>query len=175
LEGNDFAVQCEGTAVPQLDGFNHFLNNGYSILNLTGEEISAQNNWWSTADQDAIDSQIKGPVKWDLYLRMDPNDIDLGFLLGQNFPNPFSSVTRFWYQIPLIRTDPQRGRYVIFTIYNILGQPVRRLFDGQVTAGPHSLGWDGCDDSGRKVASGVYIYRLTIEGFTGTGKAILTR
>jgi M6 family metalloprotease-like protein len=175
LEGNDFAVQCEGTAVPQLDGFNHFLSNGYSILNLTGQEISAQNNWWGTADPDRVASQIKGPVKWDLYLRMDPNDIDLGFLLGQNFPNPFSSVTRFWYQIPLIRTDPQRGRYVVFTIYNILGQPVRRLFDGQATSGPHSLSWDGCDDSGREVASGVYIYRLTTEGFTGTGKAILSR
>lgn len=175
LEGNRFAIRCEGTFVPQLDGFNRFIDNGCAVLNLTDREISAQNNWWGTAETDAIASQIQGPVSWNLYLRMDPNDMHQGFLLGQNFPNPFSSTTCFWYQIPLIRTDPQRGHHVVFTIYNILGQPVRRLFDEQVAAGPHSLSWDGSDDTGRKLASGIYVYQLSTQGFTASGKATLSR
>ncbi len=175
LEGNRCAVRCEGAAVPQLDGFNRFIDNGCAVVNLTDREISAQNNWWGTVDTVAIASLIQGPVRWDMYLRMDPEQMEQGFLLGQNFPNPFSSITWFWYQIPLVRTDPQRSHYVVFTIYNILGQPVRRLFDGQVTAGPHSLSWDGSDDTGRKLASGIYIYQLSTEGFTASGKATLSR
>ena len=73
--------------------------------------------------------------------------------LGQNYPNPFNPSTLIPYQLPA----PARVRLEVF---NILGQRVATLVDGQRPAGFHTATWDATDASGRGVASGVYLYRL---------------
>ena len=73
--------------------------------------------------------------------------------LGQNYPNPFNPSTIIPYQLPA----PARVRLEVF---NILGQRVATLVDGERPAGFHTAAWDATDASGRGVASGVYLYRL---------------
>jgi len=79
-----------------------------------------------------------------------------------NYPNPFNPSTVISYTLP-------RGGMAVLTVYNIAGQKVRTLAAGFTTAGTHSIVWDGRDDSGRMVSSGVYIARLM------TGNAVSSR
>ena len=76
------------------------------------------------------------------------------FELLQNFPNPFNPTTTIRFRLPV------SGQDAALRIYDLLGQPVRTLFDGRQNAGEHAVTWNGCDDSGRSVASGIYIYQI---------------
>lgn len=73
--------------------------------------------------------------------------------LGQNYPNPFNPVTTIRYAVP------ESGR-VSMAVYNLLGQRVRGLVNRQVLAGEHFVTWDGKNDFGATVSSGIYVYRV---------------
>jgi hypothetical protein len=88
--------------------------------------------------------------------------------LFANYPNPFNPTTTITYQIP------QAGR-VSLKIYNMLGQIVRALVDAEVAAGLHATVWDGKNNRGESVASGVYIYRLEAGEIVKTKKMLLTK
>jgi len=75
------------------------------------------------------------------------------FSLGHNYPNPFNPVTEIPYQLP-------RESKVEICVYNLLGQKVRTLVDEVQEAGYYRARWDGRDDFGREVASGVYLCRM---------------
>jgi len=84
--------------------------------------------------------------------------VPVSFALAQNAPNPFNSQTR-------IDFDLNRAEVVDLRVFNQLGQTVRTLVAGSLSAGSHSVSWDGRDQSGAALATGVYIYRLqTTEG-----------
>ncbi|MFZ0391920.1 MAG: FlgD immunoglobulin-like domain containing protein [Calditrichia bacterium] len=76
-----------------------------------------------------------------------------GFELFSNFPNPFNPVTTINYNIP--ETTP-----VQLTVYSVSGEKIRSLVSGTQSAGGHSVVWDGKNDQGRPVGSGIYLYRL---------------
>ncbi|MDP2807952.1 MAG: FlgD immunoglobulin-like domain containing protein [bacterium] len=82
---------------------------------------------------------------------------NLKFKIYQNSPNPFSQSTIIKYQLS------QAGR-VSLKVYNVAGQLVKTLIIGQVGAGQHTVKWDGRDNIGNKVSSGIYIYRLSAVG-----------
>lgn len=94
--------------------------------------------------------------------------VPLDYELAQNYPNPFNPETRIRYQLKKL-TD------VRLEIFNILGQRVRTLVDGQQDGGQHVLLWNGQNDAGFSVASGVYLYRIQAGSFTATRKMILVR
>jgi hypothetical protein len=75
------------------------------------------------------------------------------YTLRQNYPNPFNPTTTISYQIPV-------AEKVSLKIYDMLGREVRTLVNGDVDAGSHTVVWNGTNNSGVKVASGVYIYKL---------------
>jgi hypothetical protein len=79
--------------------------------------------------------------------------------LAQNYPNPFNPGTTIRYTLPL----PSR---VTLEVFNILGQRVRTLVDGDQYAGTFYVVWDGTNGDGKRVASGVYIYRLQATGLS---------
>ncbi len=70
-----------------------------------------------------------------------------------NYPNPFNPKTRISFALP-------KQAKVSLDIYNILGQKVRNLINGEMDAGYKSVEWDGTDDNGTMVSSGIYLYKL---------------
>lgn len=89
-------------------------------------------------------------------------------VLYQNYPNPFKPLTN-------IRFGLNKDSKVSLDIYNIKGQKVKQLTGDYFKAGTHTLQWDGSDDSGRSVASGIYFYRMSADGMTKTQKMILLK
>ena len=79
-------------------------------------------------------------------------------ILQPNFPNPFNPVTTISYAIP----RQLAGKRVQLEIFNILGERVRQLVNRRQMAGTYRVQWDGRDDGGVPVASGVYLYRLKV-------------
>lgn len=89
--------------------------------------------------------------------------------LFQNAPNPFNPETT-------IRYSTSEGGRTAIRIYAVSGQLVRTLVDRQDGAGMHAVRWDGRDDSGNKLASGVYFYRLqTSSGITDSKKLLMLK
>jgi hypothetical protein len=80
-------------------------------------------------------------------------EIPQRFELGQNYPNPFNPSTIIAYQL-------SEAADVDLAIYNVVGQRIRVLAEGALPAGRHQVMWDGRDESGQAVSSGVYLYRL---------------
>ena len=88
-----------------------------------------------------------------------------------NYPNPFNSGTVIPFQVPDITADTR----VSLHIFNLLGQPVRRLLQERTRPGLHQVSWDGHNDQGHAVPSGVYIYRLDVGTQRHTRKLLLLR
>ncbi|HOD67632.1 MAG TPA: T9SS type A sorting domain-containing protein, partial [candidate division Zixibacteria bacterium] len=83
-------------------------------------------------------------------------------LLG-NYPNPFNPATQIGFSLPA-------ASHVTLVVYNIMGQQVAVLADGQYEAGDHSVTWDASAQS-----SGVYLYLLDVSGFSQTRKMMLLK
>lgn len=81
-------------------------------------------------------------------------EIPTRFFLAPNYPNPFNPATQIRYELALTSK-------VRLQIFNTKGQVVRTLADGDMAAGAHQVVWDAHDDAGRRVASGLYFYRLS--------------
>ncbi len=96
------------------------------------------------------------------------------FQLCQNYPNPFNSATHIRYTIP-DRDREGRPHRTTLKVYNVLGQEVRTLVDGVERAGIHKVIWDGRDNRGREVTSGVYLYRLKMGHISQTRKLVLLK
>jgi uncharacterized repeat protein (TIGR01451 family) len=89
--------------------------------------------------------------------------------LRQNSPNPFGPDTELAFYLP-------SAGHVDLSIFTIAGRHVATLVDKGLEAGPHAISWNGTDSSGVKVASGVYFYRLTVDGVRiGQRKVILIK
>jgi len=82
------------------------------------------------------------------------------FALGQNYPNPFNPETTIPFAVPAV--DGTASSAVRVEIFDILGQRVAVLWDGELAAGEYQLQWDGRDGKGRMLGSGVYLYRLQL-------------
>ena len=90
------------------------------------------------------------------------------FALYQNYPNPFNPTTT-------IRYDVKQATEVKLVIYNMLGQEVRTLVNNRQDAGYKTVVWDGLNNRGSRVASGIYIYRLQAGDFVQARKMILMK
>ena len=94
--------------------------------------------------------------------------VPFGYALSQNYPNPFNPETTIRYDLP-------EAEMVRLFLYNLTGQRVRTLVDGERPAGTYSATWDGTDDTGRDVASGVYLCRMETEEYRAVRKLVLIR
>ncbi|MBD3170246.1 MAG: T9SS type A sorting domain-containing protein [candidate division Zixibacteria bacterium] len=82
--------------------------------------------------------------------------------LSQNYPNPFNPRTTIKYTIPDLGPQPAQVELVVF---NILGEKVKSLVNTRQGVGTYTVIWDGSDDNGNDVSSGVYFYQLKVWGF----------
>jgi len=95
-------------------------------------------------------------------------DIPEEYSLGQNYPNPFNPVTKIDFALP-------RTGDVSLVIYNLMGQQVRTLFAKNMDYGFHTITWNGLDQFGRPVSSGVYFSELRARGFRQTKKMLMLK
>ncbi len=99
--------------------------------------------------------------------RIESNLLPQSFGLKQNYPNPFNPATKIELALP-------KAAAWTLTVYNMLGQRVRH-FGGEAEAGVLSVMWDGRDDKGSPVASGVYLYQAKAGTFAQTKKMMLLK
>ncbi|MDY0152069.1 MAG: T9SS type A sorting domain-containing protein [Candidatus Cloacimonas sp.] len=89
-------------------------------------------------------------------------------LLNQNYPNPFNPVTTISFDMP-------KAAPATLNIYNVKGQLVKTLFNGTATFGKNNVSWNGTDNSGLNVTSGIYFYRLSTDNKVETRKMMLMK
>ncbi len=99
-------------------------------------------------------------------VKADAENHPRSFMLYQNFPNPFNPQTRIKYELP-------QASKVVLKVYNIVGQEICTLVDEVKPAGLFEVVWDSRDNTGHWVASGVYLYRVEVQGFVQTRKMLL--
>jgi len=89
-------------------------------------------------------------------------------LIG-NYPNPFNPVTTISFAI----TESSANTELV--IYNLKGQKIRQLINDHLSAGQHSVVWNGTDDNEKTVSSGIYFYKLKTDNFEKTKRMILLK
>jgi hypothetical protein len=90
------------------------------------------------------------------------------FSLSQNYPNPFNPTTSFEFTLP-------KSSHVKIDIFNIVGQKVATVVDGDMKAGVYTADWNGLDENGKSVSSGIYFYRMRADEFSDMKKMVLIK
>lgn len=168
VSSNSEGYQIE-MAIPKNHYAGIYLQSGDSVgVNTNYSKVNNSNLQWAvTFDQYSFVNLVIGGGT-GVAARNDAPVID-HFSLKQNYPNPFNPLTHIQYTAPA-------AAEVEIAIYNTLGQKIRTLISGDVQPGIHSVIWNGKDDQGEQVASGIYLYRLKSGNrMTLTKKMILLR
>lgn len=120
----------------------------------------------SMPDMGAWESPLPSPVVG--ILMTGRGSVPETYSLSQSYPNPFNPTTTIAYQVP-------RQSVVRIEIYNTLGQKVRTLLNKRKESGSYQAFWDGRNDGGAQMGSGVYLYRMIAGAFVQTRKMILMK
>ncbi len=159
----DFPIKFDWNTAELPDG-EFFLKD--TIAGTVNINMKNQNSF--TVTNSALNSltiQMQGKVTGTEH----PSTTFLGnFHLKQNYPNPFNPTTAIKYELPT--ATPVR-----LQVFNISGQIVRTLVDKKQTAGFYYIQWDGCDDRGLPMASGIYLLQMKTSVFVQTRKMLLVR
>ncbi|MFC1693156.1 FlgD immunoglobulin-like domain containing protein [Candidatus Latescibacterota bacterium] len=99
---------------------------------------------------------------------VEENTLPDGFMLSQNFPNPFNPETTISYRLP-------ETSFVKIDVYSVIGQLVRTLVNEIKSAGNYTVTWDGKDNAGSQLRSGVYFYRIKAGDYKLTRKLMLIK
>ena len=158
---NALAMRVEGSVVPARLVLNGVQEGEQLLDNQTNQPLQAINNWWGNEDESWIEARISGDVNWRPFLNFDPR-IPLNFALGQNYPNPFNEGTQIDYQIGINDPIVAGQTTVELEVRTSTGGLVRHLVEGLAAPGLYSTSWDGRDERGERVASGMYYYVLRI-------------
>jgi hypothetical protein len=97
------------------------------------------------------------------------------YALYQNYPNPFNPVTNIGFRLPVGHAGISDFGLVNLDVYDLLGRKIATLVNEKLTPGDYKIQWDGRDDTGKPVVSGVYLYRLQVNEFVQTRKMVLLR
>jgi hypothetical protein len=140
----------------------------------SGGAILAWNDVRNAVEADLYAQQVGSNGLLGQYTSIDNREPDdehetpRAFRLHQNYPNPFNSRTN-------IRFELGGSSHTTLRIYNITVQQIRQLMDDVLQAGEHEVYWDGKDDSGHEVSSGLYIFQIETDRFVQSKKALLLR
>ncbi len=114
----------------------------------------------TATDADGNTSPFSSPISTEVE---QADQIPEQFDLSQNYPNPFNPATVISYQLP-------SAAHVDLAIYSVNGQKIMALVSGWRPAGTHQAIWNGCDENGKSLASGIYFYRLQAGDFVAIKK-----
>lgn len=148
-------------AAPRSLGAGHAPDRAYSVL-VHGDHVYVGTN--STSGRVRV-----FPSQCPEATAVETTEIAIPTASGvRNYPNPFNPTTTISFAVP-------GGGTARLTVHDARGRLVRTLIDGPLAAGKHQVQWNGRDDRGREMASGVYLTRLRAAGETGSGRMILVR
>jgi len=177
---NATGIRANGLA-PILDHNAIAGNSLYGVQNIsTTDTIDARNNCWGDptgpfhpiTNSDGKGNQVSDRVKYNPWLATcavssgasgGELSLPVESALYQNYPNPFNPSTTVRYAI-------SHSGFVVIEVYNVAGQRIGVLFDGEQKAGHHEVRFDGS-----RLASGVYLCRMRADEFTQTRKLLLIR
>lgn len=168
LTGNDIYIAIK------------FTNNSYDrplVIDVLGPNETAKtyyslngSSWSDMGTGYGNDVAIRARTSPTLSVSVDDEEIQLpfGFELKSNYPNPFNPTTTIEYTIPT-------KSHVDISIFNLLGQKVKTVVDDEKSIGEHNVNWDGTNISGKRVASGIYLYRIVAGDNIQTKKMMLIK
>lgn len=198
IQGNYYGIAIINGAQPNVgnlsntdttdDGNNQFLGNGigddlYELYNNNSLPISAENNWWNTNDPDSIEARIVhqvdnaayGLVDFDPFIQNNPSRLENAEnLIPQQveiydaYPNPFNPVTQISFKLG-------RADEVKINIFNLLGEHVATIADIRLNKDFHSFTWNGTNEKGQHVSSGIYFFTIETGSQIFSNKIILLR
>jgi len=173
-----------------------WLNDIVFIDDSTGWAVGEYGYIWHTVDQGMNWTQVESSTKSDLYRIFFFDNGTAGYILGadstilkyekavdvkekqqtlvesfkifQNYPNPFNSTTQIKFEIPV-------SGLVSLIIYNLLGKEVVMLLNEEKRQGAYTINWEGKDNYGRELGSGVYFYQLKAGSFHEVRKLIFLK
>jgi hypothetical protein len=122
---------------------------------------------------DAVNPSIFGvsdTIRFNILVKVEQDNAEIPkeFALYQNYPNPFNPATEIKFDIP-------KESHVKIVIYDITGKEVKTLVDEVVKPGAYRILWDGTDNSGNKVTSGIYFYRMIAGSYVSVKKMVLIK
>ena len=192
-DGGNVQISVDGGAwvlIEPVGSYPHQIYNNPASPFATGTPVYSGSFGWAEAEFDL--SSYSGQVKFrfvfgsDAYVTgdgwyvdnirleseptstTDPISVPVVLSMDQNFPNPFNPKTNISFSLP-------QAQSVVLNVYNLKGQLVKKLIDATMPAGPTMISWDGTDDNGNTVSSGIYSYRLQSGGKNITRKMMLMK
>ena len=136
------------------------------VLYDAGQDIYKM--WYAGKGEKIITGYATSPADFSINVEESSENTPDNYQLGRNFPNPFNSRTGIEYEIPDIAM-------VELTIYNMLGQHVRTLINEIKSPGTYHVTWEGQDDTGRTVNSGLYLCRMRSGNHVQTRKLLFIK
>ena len=164
--GYDF-IEC-GFPLSELRAYWH--RKGFNFLQ-PGQRIGVCAFVETPRDDWGTDVSPRGEIQFPSSTGMAENERSSEpreFAIHQNYPNPFNASTSIRFVLP-------RDDFVSLTICDITGRRVRTLLDEKVSAGTHVVAWDGKDDTGQELASGLFFARMKAANSIKTIKLLLVR
>lgn len=150
--------RSEADPLPGGPGIDFDSQNNVYITDFVDDSVRV----FSTSHQEVAAYPVgDGPISIAIYdsgvTSLDLSDLSApqSFALYQNYPNPFNPATVISWQLAV-------GNHVKLAIYNSLGQRIRTLVDERQPAGVHQAEWDGRDENGSLVSSGIYFYQIQV-------------
>lgn len=178
-------ITCHSSPYPPIRYNNIYANSGYGVYNLEPSYVVvATYNWWGdstgpyhpTLNPEGLGDTVGDYIDFVPWL-IDPVGVEeepkarskrQQVTLSQNYPNPFRLNTAIEF------TAPKDGK-VTLEVYDLSGRLVRTLIDDHRLRGTFAVHWDGRDETGRRVASGVYFCRLRTDRLSQSRRMVLLR
>ncbi|MAT59160.1 MAG: hypothetical protein CMF23_14405 [Ignavibacteriae bacterium] len=146
----------------------------------TVDSIDVLNLTWNGTKYDTVTSKIQAEKRWGLKIleadgatSVELKEMDIvlpsDYVLEQNFPNPFNPTTNIRFSLPV-------NNNITLTVYDALGREVKTLLSGEeLQKGSYEVTWDGTNNFGSKVSTGMYIYTLKYGNFSKSMKMMLVK
>jgi hypothetical protein len=143
--------------------------NGTGAIPTWGITDASLTNWAEGTDLALADTLWRYWQGWGWTgVKEVPNVVPIGYSLSQNFPNPFNPSTKIVVDLP-------RHEKATLVVYNIIGQVVATLMDGEFDAGRYEVVWTGRDDFGLQSPTGMYMYKLEAGKYSKTFKMLMVK
>jgi hypothetical protein len=184
LEAYDAQGRLVGSATVQTDGILPILHLYGDVSVTRDDEGATEGETLVLKLRDLDQSYVGEPLAWTadaaqaLKLEFVATEslLPKAYALGQNSPNPFNPTTKIAYEIPARVNGQSIGSArVDLRVFDIRGHVVRTLVAAAQAPGRYAITWDGRDEHGQSVSSGVYFYRLHTEHFTQARKMMLVK